>query len=348
MGRATQRRTLASLGIFAALGLLAWTFRHAQLNQVAALLGRLHPAALPLVLLPYALAVGSETWGWRNAILRLGHAVPFVGLLRVRLKTEALSLTLPFGQLVCDSATAALLQRGGLPVSAGVAAVGVRKYLLALSQAWFLLVASFVGHEALAQASQKLINSTALQWAPLVAAITLGAVAIVFGSGLNRGALASFTLRVLLRIPSEAFRRTLLRASPHFSATDATLQRFFHRPVGLTQVAPIVLLWAMESVETWVILSLLGARLSLAEVMSFEVLLSLARSLIVVVPAGLGIQDLGYFTFFRALGVVDPVSTAAAFSLLKRGKELFWASIGYGLFALPRTFHLTPTTLTTN
>ncbi|MDX2053129.1 MAG: lysylphosphatidylglycerol synthase transmembrane domain-containing protein [Polyangiaceae bacterium] len=342
------RRSHATLAVLVALGLLAWTFRHAQLDQIAALLARLHPAALPLVLVPYALAVSSEASGWRSAILRLGHRVPFWRLLGVRLKTEALSLTLPLGQLVCDSATPALLQREGLPLAAGVAAVGVRKYLLALSQALFLLFAFFLGHSALTRASQKLVGSAVLQWLPLLAALMLGAVAIVLGSALSRGALATFTLRVLLRVPSEAFRRVLFPASPHFSETDSTLQLFFRRRVSPTQVARIMLVGVMESVETWVILSLLNADLSLSDVIGFEVLLSFMRSLVILVPAGLGIQDLGYLAFFRALGVADPVSTAAAFSLLKRGKELFWAGIGYGLFALRRPFPLTPSNFRTN
>jgi hypothetical protein len=48
-----------------------------------------------------------------------------------------------------------------------------------------------------------------------------------------------------------------------------------------------------------------------------------------VLPAGLGVQDLGYVLFLRALGVADPLVTGAAFSLIKRGKEALWIAVGY-------------------
>jgi len=34
-----------------------------------------------------------------------------------------------------------------------------------------------------------------------------------------------------------------------------------------------------------------------------------------------------------ALGVPDTLTVGAAFSALKRGKELFWAAVGYALLA---------------
>jgi uncharacterized membrane protein YbhN (UPF0104 family) len=59
---------------------------------------------------------------------------------------------------------------------------------------------------------------------------------------------------------------------------------------------------------------------------------SLLRSLVFVVPAGLGVQDAGYAVLLRALGVPDSVEVAAAFSLLKRGRELLWVGLGIALF----------------
>jgi uncharacterized membrane protein YbhN (UPF0104 family) len=60
---------------------------------------------------------------------------------------------------------------------------------------------------------------------------------------------------------------------------------------------------------------------------------SLVRNVVFVVPAGLGIQDAGYAACFGALGVPEAASLGAAFVLLKRGKELFWIALGYGLLA---------------
>jgi hypothetical protein len=93
--------------------------------------------------------------------------------------------------------------------------------------------------------------------------------------------------------------------------------------------------WAWETVETFVILSVLGAGLGLGQVLSFETLLTIVRSLVVVVPSGLGVQDVGYLVFLRGYGVPDAVTLAAAFLVVKRAKETFWVAVGYLLFLLP-------------
>jgi hypothetical protein len=66
-------------------------------------------------------------------------------------------------------------------------------------------------------------------------------------------------------------------------------------------------------------------------VAAVEVALSFVRNVVFVLPSGLGIHDLGYVTFLAAFGVADPVTTGAAFMILKRGKEIFWALVGYTL-----------------
>jgi uncharacterized membrane protein YbhN (UPF0104 family) len=57
------------------------------------------------------------------------------------------------------------------------------------------------------------------------------------------------------------------------------------------------------------------------------------RHVVFVVPAGLGVQDLGYVTGLAALGVPDATSLGAAFVLVKRAKELLWTAFGYALLA---------------
>ena len=52
-----------------------------------------------------------------------------------------------------------------------------------------------------------------------------------------------------------------------------------------------------------------------------------------MVPAGLGVQEVGYVALISAAGVANPIAVAAAFSVVKRLKEAFWISVGYGLLA---------------
>jgi hypothetical protein len=57
------------------------------------------------------------------------------------------------------------------------------------------------------------------------------------------------------------------------------------------------------------------------------------RGLAFFVPAGLGIQDIGYLAFLRGFGVPHAVTVGAAFVFVKRSKEIFWILIGYLLLA---------------
>ena len=60
----------------------------------------------------------------------------------------------------------------------------------------------------------------------------------------------------------------------------------------------------------------------------------LVRGLAVPVPAGLGVQDAGYVLSLRALGVADATTVGAAFVVMKRGKDLFWVTVGFLVLAL--------------
>ncbi len=62
----------------------------------------------------------------------------------------------------------------------------------------------------------------------------------------------------------------------------------------------------------------------------------LLRSAAVPVPAGIGVQDLGYLLFLKALGVPDWKTAGTAFVVLKRGKDLVWVLAGFALLALGR------------
>jgi uncharacterized membrane protein YbhN (UPF0104 family) len=92
----------------------------------------------------------------------------------------------------------------------------------------------------------------------------------------------------------------------------------------------------IESIETFFILGCLHSGLSFAAVLSFESFLSLARAVVFVLPAGLGVQDIGYVAFLDAVGVPGAASVGAAFVVAKRAKEAFWIAMGWSWLCLSR------------
>jgi len=134
------------------------------------------------------------------------------------------------------------------------------------------------------------------------------------------------------RFPWQALRARVTRLRAGALAGDAQLARLgAARPATWLATASFFGCWLCESIETALILWLIGAPLDLALAMAVEVGLTLARSVGNFAPAGIGIQEAGYATLLTATGL--GVETAAAFVLLKRAKEIVWIAIGYGLLA---------------
>ena len=101
---------------------------------------------------------------------------------------------------------------------------------------------------------------------------------------------------------------------------------FFERERGAL-VVPMLLYatgWVVRGVETYLFLRLLGADVPFSTALVVETAIIVVRSVAVPVPAGLGVQDVGYVLCLRALGVPDATTVGTAFVLLKRGKDLFW------------------------
>jgi glycosyltransferase 2 family protein len=331
--RIDQTLLRAAVGVLSC-GVLFWTFRDVRLQDVASLLARLGPLGAVWVLLPQLLSASLETAGWRLSFSENRPA--FLALLRVRLGTECAAACLPAGVVWAESLKLPLLVRGlGQSVESAVCAIAARKYLLLTSQSLYISIAAVFGWAALAYASSGVLGSDVLPVVVLVSGVVVGGAGLGVRVLLSQGAPAVRLRRLLARAPFAFVRRAVVARSQSFVDTDGRLQRFFGLPLGREAVMTAWFLggWFVEAVETYLILRLLGVELDFFAVASFEVTLALLRSLVFVVPAGLGVQDAGYVLFLHALGVPDATTTGAAFSLVKRAKELTFAAFGLALLS---------------
>jgi uncharacterized membrane protein YbhN (UPF0104 family) len=311
-----------------------WSFRDTDLDKVGTLLKGVGGAAA-LILLPQFMSLFTESLGWRLAFEKMGRPVPLLGLFRVRVATEALAQTLPMGVVFCESMKPVLLGRHcGTTLQTSLAGMAARKWLLLGSQSVYIGGFALLGFGVLNEISHGVIGAPGLPFLVMAAALLSVAVTAVSFAVLSRGRVATRLYELLIRVRIESFRRALIKSHQKFAETDGELQRFF--ATAFSPVPNLAFLggWLFETIETVLILRLLGVDLTLATIGAMEVSASFLRNIMFVVPAGLGVQDLGYLTFLRALGVPDALNVAAAFLVLKRAKEAFWAAVGYGLLAL--------------
>ena len=275
---------------------------------------------------------------------QMGCRLPLLGLFRARLATEALAQTLPMGVVFCESMKPMLLARTcGAELSTSLAGMAVRKWLLISSQSLYVGAFALLSFPVLARISDAVLGTGGLPFALGGAALLLLLLAIASRALLARGRVASRLHALLTRIPSKWLRTRLWRLQTRLVDTDVQVEAFF----ATAWSSPLPMLaflvgWLLEAADTWLILYLLGVRLPWTTVGALEVSASFLRNVAFMVPAGLGIQDLSYLAFLRALDVCDALNVAAAFLLLKRCKECFWAMAGYAVLALELRLHSKP------
>lgn len=323
------------VGLSLAVATLVWSFRDAEPHRVVTLLARVGGAGA-LIVVPQFLSLFLESVGWRLAFESMGRRLPLVGLFRARLATEALAQTLPMGVVFCESLKPVLLARScGADLSTSLAGMAARKWLLVTSQSLYVGGFAWLSAATLARISSGVLGTSGLPYLLWGAAGVLAILAVVGYALLAQGRVAARAHALLTRLPSAWLRQRLRPLEARFTQTDGQLRTFF----ATAWSSPLPLLaflaaWVLEAADSFLILYLLGVHLPWTTVGALEVSASFLRNVAFVVPAGLGVQDLSYLAFLRALNVADAINVAAAFLLLKRSKECFWAVCGYAILAL--------------
>jgi uncharacterized membrane protein YbhN (UPF0104 family) len=146
-----------------------------------------------------------------------------------------------------------------------------------------------------------------------------------------QGRVADRVRRALDRLGGRWLGSWLERNAPRFQKADETVARFFGRQPGrlATPVLFYLVGWLVRAAETMLFLRVVGVAVPLTAAMVMETALVLVRAVAVPVPAGLGVQDVGYVLCLRALGIPDATTIGAAFVVLKRGKDLAWILLGF-------------------
>jgi glycosyltransferase 2 family protein len=329
---------LRAAAIFLAIAILFIGFRDVDIGRAFDLVRGIG-AAIAVVALPYLFAIALDTLGWRRILRQLGDQLPFGSLFAIRLATEAVQMSVFAGAVVSETIRPWLLERRhGVSWPKSLASLAARKRYIVFGNALYLAIGLVLGALILDRLSVPLLGVSGLPWLVFGFTVVLFATSWGIGAVFGRGAVGARVQGVLASIPWPALRRWVTQKEAGFRQTDHELERCVlggPRSERAITTALFLASWLLESVETFVILWLLGVEPGFAAVLVMEMVLSLLRSIFFVLPAGLGVQDIGYVAFLGALGVPEAAAVGAAFVILKRGKELFWIAVGYvALFAL--------------
>ena len=337
--------TVARWGFFAIAALALWnTLRHAELGRAASLALGSGPK-VALVVVPFLLAMLLQTAGYACILAAVGQArsgvraraSAYFRLLSVVLSTEAVLLSVPAGAALAETINPYLLKRRlGVPISEGLAAGAAKKAAIVFTNGLYIGIAVVFGAGYLRSASHALIGAGGLSWLVTAGGVAMLIAALVMSRVLFSGSVAARSHGLLRRIPNMRLRAFLDDRKAGFVETDAHFAALVQRgrPALATSLVFMLGCWLAEGAEAFVILRLLGVDMPFAEVLAFEVVVSLLRSLAFMVPAGLGVQDAGYVAFLGAFGVPDAATLGVAFILVKRARELLFIAVGLLLFVV--------------
>lgn len=322
--------------LVAGSAMLLWQqLRGVTLHEVQALVSTLG-YRLPLIVLPYGLVLLLDVFGWRQCMTTPRY-LSLRTLLAIRVSTDALMNTIPAGVAIAEPMRIVMLNRRlRLPVSDATSATLLSKMNIAIAQMLFVLMGLLLVllHANQHQGVAALLDSAG-GWATVLP-VTLLVLAVL--SLPYTGPRFTQLLRVVRRLPVPPLRRQLSRAEKALADIDGYIGDFArsNRARFMTSLLLFLWGWLLMAAETWLLLHLLGAEISVSQAIVFEGLASIVKVIFFFIPSAIGAQDLSFVAMLFAFGVPDAATVAVAFMLLRRGKELFWALTGLGLLGFLR------------
>ena len=324
--------TSAKIIFVGILGLLLWyQLRALDMDAVSHLIQGIGPPVL-LLLLPYAAVILLDALGWRHTMPR-PQSVSTTQLGLIRLATDAVMNTFPAGVAFAETLRPMLLQRRvGLRWSDAVSVTIVSKLNIAAMQMLFVLagiVLAMIGY-------REQLRATAVFSSPAGAVLAAAAVMLVGGLlwlPYSGGRLSRLGM-LLGRLPVPALKRGVAHLAWHLSEIDGYLLRFRQdrRSCLLRSLLYFLISWVLTAAQTWLIMDLLGAEITVVQAIIIESLAGVVKTVFFFLPSGIGAQDLSFIALLTSLGIPDAMPLSAAFILLRRGTEIIWALTGLAVF----------------
>ncbi|MBP6017196.1 MAG: flippase-like domain-containing protein [Candidatus Promineofilum sp.] len=307
-----RRRLLSWLPWLVGIVLLVLIVRSVSLAEIVGTLRQLRLWQIGALLLLNAFILATITGRWWLLLRGFGHHVPIVPLFAYRLAAFGLSYFTPGPHVGGEMIQVLMVEREqGVPRSDALAAVILDKVIEFSINLTFLLL----GIVAILQ-WRIVPRETGQQAIGLAAALLLAPVSYLAATALGY-------------YPATRWARKLARRWPRFRGMATTIDesetqvgRYFRRqPQAFGAAIAITLIgWAFLIAEYWLMIRFLGVSLSLPQLVGA---LTAARlSILMFLPAGLGVLEAGQAAAFTLLGLAPTVGISAALLIRLRDMAL--------------------------
>jgi phosphatidylglycerophosphate synthase len=260
-----------------------------------------------------------KTWAWRLTLLDGKYQVSFARMLGLRLSSEAVGQFGGLAQLFGDGLRVSLLSPA-IPLSHSIASVTLDRSFFVVSAA----VVSFLGLSAVLMVLR--LPHKLILYAIVFACLLLGFVVLSAIAIRNRWPLFSRTGEFLGRIrylrPLINRKRVLIH-----SVEESLLDFYHHTPKAFW--ASLLLNFAYHAaaiVEVYLILWLMGTKLTLFGALAIEALTKLVNIAGTFNPGNIGTYEGGNMLITKMFGLTAAAGLTLAFA--RRLRALFWAGVG--------------------
>src|SRR6202045_731967 len=315
---ARARLPLRMLGVILGILLFVHLIQRAGPAKLAASMVALR-WGLALVIAWGGVAHILKTWAWRLTLLDGKHQVSFARMLGLRLSSEAVGQFGGLAQLFGEGLRVSLLGPA-IPLSNGIASVTIDRALFVVSAA----VVSFLGVSAVLMVlplPHKLILYAIVFACLLLGFVLLSAIAIR-----NRWPLFSRTGEVLGRI--RYLKPLIDRKRALIHSVEETLLDFYHRTPKAFWASLLLNLacHAAAIVEVYLIVWLMGSKLTLFGALAVEALTKLVNIVGTFNPGNIGTYEGGNMLITKMFGLTAAAGLTLAFA--RRLRALFWSGLG--------------------
>jgi len=213
-------------------------------------------------MLPFPAALAMDAWAWQVLLAALGRKVSFATLFKVRLATEAVTNRAPAGALWADAIAPVLVaRRAEVPTKDVFAASTAKRWTVVRMHGTYVTLACAFGATGIDHASRSLVGSDLLLSLCLGSALGLVLLSLGIEALAARGQIAQRVSRLLANRRFTRLKEWIETRHHHFARADVQLGRLSQDSRVRAQASWRMLgLWALEGLETYAILRLLGAQ----------------------------------------------------------------------------------------
>jgi phosphatidylglycerophosphate synthase len=260
-----------------------------------------------------------KTWAWRITLLDGKYQVSFARMLGLRLSSEAVGQFGGLAQLFGEGLRVSLLGPA-IPLSDGIASVTIDRAFFVISAA----VVSFLGLSAVLVVLP--LPHKLILYAIVFACILLGFVLLSAIAIRNRWPLFSRTGEVLGRI--RYLKPLIDRKRALIQSVEQSLLNFYHRTPKAFWASLLLNLacHAAAIVEVYLIVWLMGAKLTLFGALAIEALTKLVNIAGTFNPGNIGTYEGGNMLITKMFGLTAAAGLTLAFA--RRLRALFWTGVG--------------------